>query len=117
MPSDLATLVIAALFVAGWVLAYWFIYRPRPSDVAAINAWASENKLRVISINHSWRQSAWKRRFFSLSTFARFYRVVAAQPEGADNRTIDVAFDPLRPDELKVLDENELRRRWEQGRS
>jgi hypothetical protein len=115
MPDQVPSLLVAALFVAGWVAAYWFIYRSRPSDIQAINDWASENNLRIVSIAHSWRQSAWKRRFFSLSTFARFYRVVAADPERAGNREIDVAFDPLRPGEIKVLDEMELRRKWEQG--
>jgi len=114
MLDQLPSLLLAALFVAGWVAAYWWIYRSRPGDIQAIEDWARENSLRITSINHSWRQSAWKRRFFSLSTFARFYRIVAADHEQAGNREIDVAFDPLRPGELKVLDEGELRRRWEQ---
>jgi len=44
------------------------------------------------------------RRGLSLSTFTRFYLVVADHPESAGKREIYVAFDPLRPGELKALE-------------
>jgi hypothetical protein len=104
MPDQLPPLLIAALLLAGWLFIYWWTYRPRPSDVRAINDWAAENELRVISVSHYWRQLWWMRRGLSLSTFARFYLVVADHPDGTGKREIYVAFDPLRPDELKALE-------------
>jgi hypothetical protein len=104
MPDQLPALLIAALLLAGWLLVYRWTYRSRPSDVQAINAWAASKELRVISIHHYWRQLWWMRRGLSLSTFARFYLVVADRPRCARKREIYVAFDPLRPGELKVLE-------------
>jgi hypothetical protein len=103
MPDQLSALLVAALLLAGWLLVYWWTYRPRPTDAQAINDWAAANELRVISIHHYWRQLVWMRRGLSLSTFTRFYRVVADSPGGTSKREIYVAFDPLRPGELKAL--------------
>jgi hypothetical protein len=44
------------------------------------------------------------RRGLSLSTFTRFYLVAADRSGGTAKREIYVAFDPLRPGELKVLE-------------
>jgi hypothetical protein len=104
MPDQLPALLVAALLLAGWLLVYWWTYRPRPSDVQAINNWAAANQLRVISIDHYWRQLWWMRRGLSLSTFARFYLVMADRPGCASRQEIYVAFDPLRPGELKALE-------------
>src|SRR5262249_2457317 len=103
MPDHLPALFVAALLLVGWLFVYWWTYRPRPSDVRAINDWAAANELRVISINHYWRQLVWMRRGLSLSTFTRFYRVVGDRPGGTAKREIYVAFDPLRPGEQKFL--------------
>jgi hypothetical protein len=104
MPDQLPALLVAALLLAGWSLLYWWIYRSRPSDVQAINDWAAANELRVISVHHYWRQLWWMRRGLSLSTFTRFYLVAADRSGCTAKREIYVAFDPLRPDELKVLE-------------
>jgi hypothetical protein len=104
MPDQLSALLVAALLLAGWLIVYWWTYRSRPSDVQAINDWAVANELRVISIYHYWRQLVWMRRGLSLSTFARFYLVIADRPEGAGKSEIYVAFDPLRPGEPKFLE-------------
>jgi hypothetical protein len=104
MPDQIPAFFVAALLLAGWLFAYWWTYRARPSDVQAIDDWAAANELRVISIDHYWRQLWWMRRGLSLSTFARFYLVVADGPGSAGKREIYVAFDPLRPGELKALE-------------
>jgi hypothetical protein len=44
------------------------------------------------------------RRGLSLSTFARFYLVIADGPGRTGKREIYVAFDPLRPGDLKALE-------------
>ena len=44
------------------------------------------------------------RRGLSLSTFTRFYLVLADRPGGTGKREIYVAFDPLRPGEPKFLE-------------
>ena len=104
MPDQLPALLIVALLLAGWLLVYWWTYRSRASDVRAINDWAAANELRVISIHHYWRQLWWMRRGFSLSTFARFYLLIADRQGRTDKQEIYVAIDPLRPGELKVLE-------------
>ena len=104
MPDHLRALLVAAVLLAGWMLVYWWTYRSRPSDVQAINDWAAANELRIVSIHHYWRQLVWMRRGLSLSTFTRFYLVVADRPGSADMREIYVAFDPLRPGEPKFLE-------------
>jgi hypothetical protein len=104
MPDHLPALFVAALLLAGWLLVYWWTYRSRPSDIQAINDWAAANELRVVSIHHYWRQLVWMRRGLSLSTFARFYLVVGDRPGDTGKREIYVAFDPLRPGELKALE-------------
>jgi hypothetical protein len=106
MPDQIPALLAAALLLAGWIIVYWWTYRSRPSDVQAINEWAAANELRVISIHHYWRQLVWMRRGLSLSTFARFYLVIADYPGGTGKREIYVAFDPLRPGELKALEKD-----------
>ena len=104
MPDQLPALLVAALFLAGWLVVYWWTYRSRPADVLAINNWAAANEVRVISISHYWRQLVWMRRGLSLSTFTRFYLVLADRPGGTGKREIYVAFDPLRPGEPKFLE-------------
>ena len=104
MPDHPPALFVAALLLAGWLFVYWWTYRSRPSDAQAIKDWAAANELRVISIHHYWRQLVWMRRGLSLSTFARFYLVVADQAGGTAKREIYFAFDPLRPGELKALE-------------
>jgi hypothetical protein len=106
MPDQLPALLVAALLLAGWLLVYWWTYRSRSSDVQEINDWAAANELRVISIHHYWRQLWWMRRGLLLSTFARFYLVIADCPGCTGKREIYVAFDPLRPGELKVLEKS-----------
>jgi hypothetical protein len=104
MPDQLPAFFIAALLLEAWLLVYWWTYRPRPTDARAINDWAVANELRVISISHYWRQLVWMRRGLSLSTFTRFYLVVAERAGGGGKREIYVAFDPLRPGELKAVE-------------
>jgi hypothetical protein len=106
MPDQPPALLVAALLLAGWLFVYWWTYRSRPSDVQAIDDWAAANELRVISIKHYWRQLVWMRRGLSLSTFTRFYFVVADHPAATGKREIYVAFDPLRPGELKALEKD-----------
>jgi hypothetical protein len=104
MPDHLPPLFIAALLLVGWLFVYWWTYRSRASDVQAINDWATANDLRVISINHYWRQLVWMRRGLSLSTFTRFYLVVGDSAGTLGKREIYVAFDPVRPGEPKFLE-------------
>jgi hypothetical protein len=104
MPDQLPPLLVAGLLLGGWLFVYWWTYRSRPSDVQAINDWAAANELRVISVRHYWRQLIWMRRGLSLSTFARFYLVIADRPGRYGKQEIYVAFDPLRPGELKALE-------------
>jgi hypothetical protein len=106
MPDQLPALAVAAVLLAGWLLVYWWTYRSHPSDVEAIHDWAATNGVRVLSISHYWRQLVWMRRGLSLSTFARFYLVVADHPRGTGKREIYIAFDPLRPGELKALEKD-----------
>ena len=104
MSDQPPAVLLAALLLAGWLFVYWWTYRSRPSDVQAINDWAAANELRVISIKHYWRQLVWMRRGLSLSTFTRFYLVIADDAGNAGKREIYIAFDPLRPGDLKVLE-------------
>src|SRR5262249_48564346 len=103
MPDQIPAFFVAALLLAGWLFVYWWTYRSRPSDLQAINEWAAANELRVISTHHYWRQLVWMRRGLSLSTFTRFYLVVADQLGSAGKCEIYVAFNPLRPGELRAF--------------
>jgi hypothetical protein len=104
MPDQLPEFFVSVLLLVSSLLVYWCTYRSRPSDVQAINDWAAANELRVISLHHYLRQLWWMRRGLSLSTFTRFYLVVASRPGATATRKIYVAFDPLRPGDLKVLE-------------
>jgi hypothetical protein len=84
-------LVLAIFAAAQWLALY--LSKTRPSDIAAIEAYAEAHSLRVISVrrfdNH-WRY--WLRGKLLLSNVARIFIVVAESAESG-RRELHIAFD------------------------
>jgi len=103
-----APLIVVLVLFAGACYLDWKTSKPRKSDFDAIEAYAAANGLTVSKIgeggNH-WRY--WLGGHVLLSNIARIYVVNASTVDGG-RREIHVAFDPLRPGALKILQEKSL---------
>ena len=100
--------LVLAILVAALRLRLYFS-KTRPSDIAAIDAYAAAHSLRVISVrrsNYYWRYLLSGKAF--LSNVARVFIVVVESAESA-RRELHVAFDNWgRSGEMQVLQDTPI---------